>query len=166
MIEGGAAMPVVVVPPAPETGLQRRFGPRPSGRVPGGQGSIALPPAPPPALPEAPGPVVPVPGTVLPVPVVPGMAELPDELPGAVGLLGDVPIPDVLRPEFGEPTTAALLPLRPVAPIPAPVLLPVVPPAPPVWAMAMQDPLTSNAAATGKILSVFMGNPHVDFNVD
>jgi hypothetical protein len=137
MIEGGAAMPVVVVPPDPEIGRQRRFGPRPSGSVPGGQGSIALPPALPPALADAAGPVVPVPGTVLPVPEVPGMAEPLEEVPvpdvlGAAGVLGDVPIPDVLRPELGDPTTAALLPVRPVAPIPAPVVLPVVPPVPAV----------------------------------
>jgi hypothetical protein len=51
-----------------------------------------------------------------------------------------------------------LLPVRPEAPIPAPVVLPVVPLVPPVWAMAMQEAPRSNAAENGKILRAFMGD--------
>jgi len=166
MIEGGAAMPVVLAPEDPEAGTQRRLGPTPSGRDPGGQGPIPLALLPP-ALAAAAGPVVPVPGTVLLVPEAPGMAEPLEDVP--IPVVDDVPIPvvedvpvlDVPLPGVGEATTEALLPLRPEAPIPAPVVLPV-PPVPAVWATAMQEAPSSNAAEIGKILRAGMGGSHVD----
>jgi hypothetical protein len=153
MIEDGAAMPVELALGVPEVGTQRRLGPTPSGRDPGGQGPIPAPPPPPPPLAAAAGPVVPVPVTVLPVPDVPGALELPTDVPVPDVPLDDVPVPvveDVPLPDVPPPTTEALLPLRPEAPIPAPVV-------PPVWATAMQETPSSNAAEIGKILRAVMG---------
>jgi hypothetical protein len=75
-------------------------------------------------------------------PVVPGPK-------GAVAL-GAVVVLD------GDCTTAALLPVRPEAPIPAPVL--DAPPVPPllVCAVAKADAPSSNIVARGRILIAFM----------
>lgn len=149
MIEGGEASPVVSVAPDPDSGRQFRLVPMPSGTEPGGQGKAV--PALPPALLVAAGPVVPVPGTLLPV----------ADVPGAV-----VPVPGV-----GEATTFALLPVRPVAPTPAPVLgallvlpvLVVLPPVlpPVVCPVATADAPSNSAAATGRVLASFMQTSHI-----
>ncbi len=109
MMEGGAAIPVESAAVCPDSGRQRRVSPTPSVIVPGGQGEAV--PALLPALPVAAGPVVPVPGTVLPVPSVPGLVPVPA-----------VPVPVMAALAGGEAMARALLPVRPEAPIAAPVL--------------------------------------------
>ncbi len=163
MMEGGAAIPVESVALDPANGRQRRISPVPSGTVPGGQGNAD--PALPPALPVAAGPVVPVPGTVAPVPDVPGLAVpvavvpvpvLP--VPVSVVPVPVVPVPVVPVLGVGEATALALLPVRPEAPTPAPVLLPLPPL---VCAKARPDRLSSKAAAKGRVFERFMGGSHI-----
>src|SRR3954469_15873728 len=93
------------------------------------------------------------------VPVV-AQGPLVPELLVAAGPV--VPMPEgVVAPGAGvvldgDPTTAALLPVRPEAPIPAPVLdvPPVLPPL--VCAMAGAEAPSSNIVASGRILIAFM----------
>jgi hypothetical protein len=63
----------------------------------------------------------------------------------------------------GDPTTPALLPVRPEVPTPAPVLgaALVAPPPPVVWAMPMVDMPSSVAVARGRTLMAFMRDSHV-----
>ena len=158
MMEGGAAIPVESVAVGPASGRQRRVSPTPSGIRPGGQGEAD--PALPPALAVAAGPVVPVPGTVRPVPSVPGLA-----VPVAAVPVPAVPGPVVAAPVVGEVMAFALLPVRPEAPIPAPVLdAPPAPvPAPPlVCAKARPDTVSRKAAAKGRVFEgFFMGGSHI-----
>ena len=159
-MEGGAAIPVESVAVCPDSGRQRRVTPTPSVIVPGGQGEAV--PALPPALPVAAGPVVPVPGTVVPVPSVPGLA-----VPVAVVPVPVVPVPAVAAPAVGAAMALALLPVRPEAPIPAPVLdappapAPEPPPAPPlVCAKARPDRVSRKAVAKGRVFDGLMGGSH------
>jgi hypothetical protein len=110
--------------------------------VPAGQGPVVvlLDAADPvrPELPVAAGPVAVVPKGVVPL---------------GAGFVAD-----------GEPTTAALLPVSPVAPIPAPVpaALPVLPVLPPlVWAMATVDVPNNSAVAIGRTLMALMQGSHI-----
>jgi hypothetical protein len=99
-----------------------------------------------PELLVAPGPVVPellvAPGPVVPVPE--GASA-----PGAVVVVD------------GDPTTPALLPVRPEAPTPAPVPgdAPVLPPD--VCAMAAADAPNNSAVARGRILIAIMQVSHI-----
>ena len=154
MMDDGAAIPLESVADCPDSGRQRRVTPTPSAIVPGGQGDAV--PALPAALPVAAGPVVPVPGTVVPVPSVPELVPVPA-----------VPLLVMAAPAGGEAMARALLPVRPEAPIPAPVLdVPLVPPAevpappellPPAdCATATVDAPSSKTVASGRIFRVFM----------
>jgi hypothetical protein len=171
MIEGGAAIPLESVAVCPDSGRQRRVSPTPSAIVAGGQGKAV--PALPPALPVAAGPVVPVPGTVLPVPSVPGLAVPLAVVPVSLVRVSAVPVPVVPVPVVPVPGVGgapapALLPVRPEAPTPAPLLdappapAPELPPAPPlVWAKARPDRVSRKAAAKGRVFGGLMSGSHV-----
>jgi hypothetical protein len=112
---------------------------------------------PPAAVPVPQGPIVPE----LLVAAKPGVPELlvaaGPVVPVTEGTVaaGEVAVVD------GDPTTPALLPVRPEAPTPAPVPgdAPGLPPV--VCAMATPDAPINSAAARGMILMVFMENSHI-----
>jgi hypothetical protein len=137
MMDGGAASPVESVPAA--------AGGRPQ-PVPVALEVVAVPVVAPAVVPVPQDLIVPE-LLVAPGPVVP--APEGATAPGA-GVVAD-----------GDPTTPALLPLRPEAPTPAPVPgaapgLPLV-----VCAIAMPDTPINSAAARGRILIAFMEDSHI-----
>jgi hypothetical protein len=167
MMDGGATSPVESVP-APAVPAPAGRGPQPVRLLPVALDVPAAPvvvPAalvPPVAVPAAQGPIVPE----LLDPIVPELLDpiVPELLvaagpvvpvPEGVVALGAVVVGD------GDPTTPALLPLRPEAPTPAPVPgdAPGLPPV--VCAMAGPDTPINSAAARGMILIVFMEDSHI-----